>query len=137
MGNARQNADDLPLAGFNILLVEDDLHTKELLADILNVQGGARVSTVETAREALELLIQLKPDLLISNIVLPDEDGYALIQQIRSLKPEHGGQIPAIAVTASASEENRIRLVEAGFQAYFFKPFETEELILKIIELTQ
>lgn len=137
MNSNQPRLNEPPLAGLNILLVEDEPNAKELLCDILKIQGGARVNAVPTAREALELLVQLKPDILISNIVLPDEDGWELIQQVRSLEPEQGGQIPAIAVTAAANPENRTRLLKAGFQAYFFKPFETDELMQKIIDLVQ
>lgn len=135
MSSDHLQSEGFPLTGCNILLVEDDLNTKDLLCDLLKFHGGASVKAVTTARAALEMLVQAKPDLLISNIVLPDEDGYALIEQVRKLAPEEGGHIPAIAITASASEKNRTQLPAAGFQAYFFKPFEMAELIQTVVDL--
>lgn len=126
--NAEDDSKVPPLQGLKILLVEDDLMMLEMLVDYL-VHYGARVISVTSAAQALEVIQLQKADILLSNIVLPEEDGYSLIKKVRRLAPEQGGQTPAIAVTASVRETNRARLLEAGFQGYLAKPFKPEELV--------
>ncbi|WNZ24382.1 response regulator [Leptolyngbya sp. NK1-12] len=133
--NLQPTANAPALAGLRILLVEDDPSARQLLSDILIIDGGAEVVAVASVREALEILERQQSDVLISNIVLPDGDGRTLIRQIRTLTPEQGGQIPAIAVTAAANERNRTELLAAGFQDYLFKPFDVERLIAAVANL--
>lgn len=137
MSSRQFDSNALLLTGVTILLVEDDPNNLLLLRDMLEIHFGATVCAVTTVHAALELFPQLKPDILLSNIALPDGDGYQLIQWVRNFSPEQGGSIPAIAITASVSEEVRIRLLKAGFQAYFFKPFDVDTLVEKIIELVR
>ena len=119
---------DLSLEGLKILVVDDEPDTREILRRLLE-SGGALVLLAASAREALALLRQEKPCLLISDIGMPHEDGYWLIQQVRALAPEDGGAIPAVALTALARAEDRLRALRAGFQAHTAKPVETAELI--------
>ncbi|HEX4966379.1 MAG TPA: PAS domain S-box protein [Thermoanaerobaculia bacterium] len=119
---------DPSLAGLKILVVDDEPDTREVLQRLLE-SGGALVLLAASAREALVLLRQEKPCLLISDIGMPQEDGYWLIQQVRALAPEDGGAIPAVALTALARAEDRLRALRAGFQAHTAKPVETAELI--------
>ena len=119
---------DPSLEGLEILVVDDEPDTREVLQRLLE-SGGARVLLAASAREALALLRQEKPHLLISDIGMPHEDGYWLIQQVRALAPEDGGAIPAVALTALARAEDRLRALRAGFQAHTAKPVETAELI--------
>lgn len=125
----------LALQNLRILLVEDDPHLNEILTDFLTLACEAEVICVKLAAEALEAIQAQKPDILITNIVLPDETGYSLIQKVRSLEPEQGGQTPAIAITAAPSATNRTRILEAGFQGYCFKPFLIKELVELIATL--
>ncbi len=119
---------DPSLAGLEILVVDDEPDTREVLQRLLQ-SGGAQVLLAASAREALALLQQEKPHLLISDIGMPHEDGYWLIQQVRALAPEDGGAIPAVALTALARAEDRLRALRAGFQTHTAKPVETAELI--------
>lgn len=130
--------DNKPLALYNlrVLLVEDDRLLNEMLTDFFTSFCGAKVSSVPLAAEALEAIRSQKPDILISNIGLPDEDGYSLMQKVRRLASEQGRMIPAIALTAAPSATNPKRILEAGFQGYFSKPFSLEEFVKEITILT-
>jgi CheY-like chemotaxis protein len=116
------------LEGLKVLVVDDELDTREILQRLLE-SHDAQVLAAASAREALALLRQEKPHVLISDIGMPQEDGYWLIQEVRFLAPEEGGTIPALALTALARSEDRIRALRAGFQAHTAKPVETAELI--------
>ena len=85
--------------------------------------------------EALRLLERLKPDVVVSDIGMPGDDGYALIRQIRKLAPEQGGRIPAAALTAFAREEDRIQALNAGFQMHVPKPIEPMHLVVVVAKL--
>jgi len=98
-------------------------------------QAQAIVISVNSAREALAALMQSKPDVLLSDIGMPDMDGYMLLQQVRALPPEQGGQIPAIALTAYAGDVNQQQALAAGFQRHIAKPVEPNELIAAIVNL--
>jgi PAS domain S-box-containing protein len=118
---------DPSLEGLKVLVVDDEPDTREILQRLLE-SCDAQVLVAASAREALALLLQEKPHVLVSDIGMPQEDGYWLIQQVRSLAPEEGGSIPALALTALARSEDRIRALRAGFQAHTAKPVETAEL---------
>ncbi|KAM3111678.1 hybrid sensor histidine kinase/response regulator [Phormidesmis sp. 146-33] len=120
------------LKGLRILLVDDEADNRELVGFMLQ-QQGAIVTSVPTARQAIEVLSQEKPDLLLSDIGMPDMDGYALIHHVRSLPPEQGGSIPAIALTAYAGESNQHKILAAGFQQHLAKPVELETLVAGIV----
>ncbi|MDB9375029.1 response regulator [Nodularia sphaerocarpa] len=124
----------LLLAGFRILVVDDDDDSRFYITTVL-AADGANVTTVESAAAALEILPQLQPDICICDIAMPDEDGYSLIRKIRALTKDRGGQVPAVALTAYADSENRIRALEAGFQIHLAKPVDPEELVITIANL--
>ena len=119
------------IEGVSVLLVEDEPDGRELLAEALRTAGG-RVAAVESVRAALALFADRPPDVLVSDIGMPDEDGYALIRAIRALPADRGGAVPAIAVTAYAREEDRLRALAAGFQAHLAKPVDPGELVAAV-----
>jgi signal transduction histidine kinase/ActR/RegA family two-component response regulator len=116
------------LYGLRLLVVDNDVDARSLLNLVLEA-CGAKVTTAATAAEAFDLLEQLKPDLLISDIEMPDEDGYSLIRKVRSLDAKLGAPIPCVALTAHAKSEDRNQALSAGFQAHVAKPVATHELI--------
>ncbi len=122
-----------PLEGIRVLVVDDNIDTLEFLTFLLE-QDGAEVRSAASALEALEVFAQWQPDLLLSDIGMPEEDGYMLIRQIRAMS-ERGGQIPAIALTAYAGEADRQQILKAGFQKHLTKPVEPSELTAAIISL--
>ncbi|QFS48617.1 AAA family ATPase [Nostoc sphaeroides] len=121
----------LPLSGLDILVVDDDADMREFLPFMLE-QYGATVTAVASAIEALTALSQSQPNLLISDIGMPEMDGYMLMRQVRSLQPEQGGTIPAIALTAYAAEIDYQQAIAAGFQQHISKPVDPEELVKAI-----
>ena len=123
-----------PLEGLRILVVDDELDSLELISFMLQ-QEGAAVTDAASVSEALQALTKANYDVLISDIGMPDLDGYQLIRQMRSLPPEQGGQIGAIALTAYAGELNQKQALAAGFQMHISKPVEPEELIGAIVNL--
>jgi CheY-like chemotaxis protein len=124
----------LPLAGLNILVVDDDDDTRFYITTVLEADG-ATVMAVASAAAARQVLPELQPDLLICDIAMPGEDGYTLIRKIRALKPDIGGQVLAIALTAYGDTEDRIRALEAGFQTHVAKPIDPEELVAIVVSL--
>ena len=116
------------LSGVNVLLVEDDIDTLNVMATALT-NREANVTAVTTAGEAIQAFTQQRPDVLVSDIAMPDEDGYGLIEKVRSLENGASQQIPAVAITAYAKEEDRKRALSSGFQIYLAKPVELTELI--------
>jgi signal transduction histidine kinase/DNA-binding response OmpR family regulator len=124
------------LQGLRILIVDDEPDAREFLAFLLKHEG-ATVVTASSAKEALHFLQQSQVDLLISDIGMPQIDGYTLLRKIRALTPEQGGQIPAIALTAYARESDRQEAIAAGFQKHISKPIQPEELMKIITHLTQ
>jgi len=124
------------LNGFWILAVDDEADAREIVSFMLQI-NGAKVTTANSAVEALEILKESNghlPDVLLSDISMPNESGYALLEKIRALSQENGGQIPAIALTAFNRPEDRQSAFEAGFQKHLGKPVEMEDLISAIIE---
>jgi signal transduction histidine kinase/ActR/RegA family two-component response regulator len=124
------------LAGLNILIVDDELDARELIKRILT-RYGASVATAGSAMEGLQLLKAEKPDVLISDIGMPDEDGYQFIRAVRNLPSENGGNIPAIALTAFARSEDHIIATNAGYQGHLTKPLQPLGLVAKIIKLVE
>jgi CheY-like chemotaxis protein/nitrogen-specific signal transduction histidine kinase len=122
------------LDGMSILVVDDEADTRELLKAVLE-QCGAEVMITKSASEALETLERKSPDLLLSDIGMPGEDGYELIRRVRSLPVERGGKIPAIALTAYARVEDRLRALQAGYQMHIPKPVVLAELVALITSL--
>ncbi|ARV57572.1 hypothetical protein BZZ01_02040 [Nostocales cyanobacterium HT-58-2] len=116
------------LTGIRVLMVDDEPDTRKLFLALLT-QYGAEVLTVASAAEALASLESFQPDVLVSDIGMPEMDGYALLQQVRSLLSSKGGQIRAIALTAYARVEDQQRALAAGFQHYISKPLDVEKLV--------
>lgn len=131
MANTSLNAD---LSQLKIIVVDDDEDMRELAQFILE-QQGAQVVTVASAAEVLLLFDRQPPDLLISDIGMPEIDGYMLMQQIRQRSPERGGMVPAIALTAYAGEYDQQKAIRSGFQKHISKPVEPEALISAIADL--
>jgi CheY-like chemotaxis protein/two-component sensor histidine kinase len=119
------------LDGLHILLVEDNVDGRQVMSMMIE-QAGARVTAVASVKEALEALESLQPDALVSDIGLPDEDGYALIRRLRSREAEHGGFLPAVAMTGFVRTEDRARILAAGFQLHVPKPIDPAELMVAI-----
>ncbi|BAY43197.1 PAS/PAC sensor hybrid histidine kinase [Scytonema sp. HK-05] len=124
------------LRGLQVLLVDDDTDTRNLLTTVLQ-QFGATVTAVASVRKALRAIEKSPPDILLSDIGMPEEDGYTLIREVRNLEPEVGGQIPAIALSAYAREQDCTRALELGFEMYVTKPVEPANLIDAIVKLAQ
>ena len=128
-----------PLEGVWAMIVDDEADARELVATLLK-QYGARVSVASCASEAFDKLRKgeagARPDVLVSDISMPDEDGYMLIERIRKLPPDEGGRIPAIALTALERPSDRIKALASGFSMHVPKPVEPEELAMVIANLT-
>jgi PAS domain S-box-containing protein len=139
--NSLQAAEIMPnpalaLSNLQILVVEDDPDARDFLTTVLE-QGGARVNPVASVREAMVALEKFEPDVLVSDIGMPGEDGYALIDQVKVLEAEQERQIPAIALTAYATEDDRRRVLSAGFQLHMPKPIEPDDLVEAIANLAE
>ena len=116
------------LSGVNVLLVDDDSDTLNLMATALK-RRQANVTAVSSAGEAIEAIREKLPDVLVSDIAMPGEDGYGLIEKVRSLDSAEAQSIPAVAITAYAKDEDRDRALSSGFQIYVAKPIELAELV--------
>jgi PAS domain S-box-containing protein len=119
------------LSGLQVLVVDDEDDARELIRRILS-DCNADVLTAATATEALLLLQHERPDLMVSDLGMPEVDGYGLLDRIRALGPARGGDLPAIALTAFARSEDRIKALSSGFLAHIAKPVEPTELIAKV-----
>ncbi len=129
--------DDPPtLTGLRVLVVDDDADTRKLFTGVLE-QCEAQVRTEASAAAALTTLEHWKPDVLVSDIAMPAESGYVLIRKIRALRPDQGGTIPALAVTAYAGVDDVKRALAAGFQAHVAKPVEPIDLALAVGSLAR
>ncbi len=127
-----------PLLNKRILIVEDDPDSREVLELFLQ-QSGAGVSSAESARAAFEVLsryAQDLPDIIISDLAMPDEDGYSLLARLRQMPANLGGEVPAIALSAFTTIESKQKAFESGFQLYSTKPFDPDKLISDILKLT-
>jgi len=139
---AHRAADGTPLepgarlAGLRIVVVDDDPDCLEMLATLLR-QQDATVRTSASAAEALALVEEWTPSLLVADIEMPGEDGYSLVRRVRTLPLERGGATPAVAVTAYGRVEDRIRSVAAGFDVHLTKPIEPAELIAVVANLAR
>jgi PAS domain S-box-containing protein len=126
------------LAGLRILVVDDEADTRDFLTTLLE-QCGATVIALESTRMAVDFLtgaIDQPPDLLVSDIHMPDEDGYALIRQVRAIASDRNLILPAVALTACAGVEDRTQLLLAGFQIHIPKPIDAAEFMAVIANLT-
>ncbi|WP_413161561.1 PAS domain S-box protein [Capilliphycus salinus ALCB114379] len=126
----------LDLTGIRVLAVDDHRDTCQLIAALLTGYG-ASVVTLTSAMEVSATLESFQPQVLLSDIGMPEVDGFTLLQQIRSLPPEKGGQTPAIALTAYAKVEDRRRALASGFQEYLTKPLDFEQLVEAVVRLVK
>jgi len=122
------------LQGLRVMVVDDEKDSREVTAFLLE-RNGAEVVLAGSAAEAMELLAGGHPDVLISDIEMPEVDGYALIEELRTRPPEEGGLVPAVALTAHARVEDRSRALRAGFQLHVSKPAPEGELVAAVARL--
>ncbi len=120
--------------GLRLLVVDDDFDTRTLLTYLFEL-GEAEIITAASAGEAIEIMSFFKPDILISDIYLPDEDGYSLLLKVKNLEAKRGREIPAIALTASAFDEDRKCAYLAGYDIYRCKPIDLDELAFLVASL--
>jgi len=120
------------LSNVYVLVVDDEADSRDLLTVVLE-RAGATVRSAASVNEALQVIQQSQPDVLISDVGMPEQDGYALIRQVRESESERVGTIPAIALTAYAREEDRRQLLKAGFQLHLSKPVEPTALVTAVV----
>jgi len=122
------------LDGLRVLLVDDEIETREIISTVVQ-RTGAEVKACTSAREALAELMEWRPDVILSDIAMPDEDGYSFIGRVRALPNNQGGATPAAALTAYAREEDRKRALAAGYQMHIAKPIGAGQLVTMIAKL--
>jgi signal transduction histidine kinase len=132
--SARNGASPVNLGGVRVLLVDDETDSRNFLSMSLR-QYGAEVTALGSADEAVSVLQRERPDVLVSDIGMPGEDGYALIRRVRALGADRGGQVPAAALTAYAKGEDTTRALSAGYQVHLPKPVEPTELATAVATL--
>jgi CheY-like chemotaxis protein len=119
------------LAGVQVLVVDDDASVRAMLTTLLEAYG-ATVTGAGSAAEALRVLPVERPDVLLTDLTMPEQDGFALIRQVRALSPEQGGQTPAALVTGQAAALDRANVLRAGFQYCLPKPVNARELVASV-----
>jgi CheY-like chemotaxis protein len=124
------------LAGLQVLLVEDEPDGRGMMRVILE-RAGAKVRGESNAKDACLALVQARPDVLVSDIGLPGEDGYALVGKLRALEAGSSSRTIAVALTAFAGEEDRGKAMRAGFDAHVSKPVDAAELIAVVVRLAR
>lgn len=124
---------DSRLNGVHVLLVDDDADTLDLLSAALK-QQKATVTAVSSAEDAIQAITNSKPDVVVSDIAMPGEDGYQLIERIRTMKLDDAGFIPALAITAYAKHEDREAALSSGYQGYLAKPLELTEFVAAVAQ---
>jgi len=127
---------DPMLNGLRILVVDDQADTREIIARVL-ANSGAEVKTASAADEAMDIFLQWKPEILISDLGMPTQDGIHFIRKIRSLQAENGATVPAIALTAYTREEDRTAALSAGYDLHLPKPATPSELVTAVSSLTK
>jgi PAS domain S-box-containing protein len=129
------DCETIDLAGITVLVVDDEADARTLIERVLE-RCKAHVITASSAGEGLEKLKSERPDVLISDIGMPETDGYQFVRQVRKLSPKEGGRIPAIALTAFARTEDRTRAMMAGYNIHIAKPIEAQELLATVVSVT-
>src|SRR5262249_55924888 len=124
------------LSGLRLLVVDDDLDSREVLASLLALRG-AEARSAGNAQEAIAIFSGWTPDLLISDIGMPGEDGYDLIRRVRAIEVDDGRRTPAIALTGYATREDGERAISAGYQLHFAKPVDPSALVRAIARLVR
>jgi CheY-like chemotaxis protein len=122
--------------GLRVMVVDDDDATREAILAMLE-QGGAEVTACSSAGEAMEMMQLSKPDVIVSDLAMPDEDGYSFISKVRALNQIQGGQVPALALTAHVRMEDRLKALSSGYQLFMPKPVEGNELLVSIAALAR
>jgi CheY-like chemotaxis protein len=123
-----------PLNGLHVLVVDDDAGPRQLFRDVL-IMAGARVTVAPSARLALAAIQCEVPDVVVSDIMMPEHDGYWLIRAVRELSGEHGGRIPALAITGDPGQHTRERALAEGFNAHLPKPINVRDLAATVARL--
>jgi CheY-like chemotaxis protein len=131
-----QPPDGRELFGLHVLLVDDEVDGRDVLKELL-LAYGARVTTAGSAEEAWQRLREEKPDVLVTDIGMPDESGLALLRRIRQLPEGDGGGIPAIAITGWSSPGDAKLALAHGFQAHLAKPFSLNKLVDALMRLAR
>src|SRR6185369_9436625 len=121
------------LAGVRVLIVEADADVRTALVTVLEL-NGASVTGVASPAEAMDLLARDPPDVLVSDVMVPEDDGYGLIRRIRGLAADHGGRVPAAALTDGATQEGD-RILDAGYQLHLTKPVDASALVAAVARL--
>jgi len=124
------------LNDLRLLVVDDDSGTREAVAEML-AQLGAKVALAASAAEAMTALGEFRPEVLLCDIAMPGEDGYTLLRKIRAVGPAGGGDIPALALTALAGDDDRQQALSSGFQMHMIKPFDIGQLTEAVVELSK
>jgi signal transduction histidine kinase/CheY-like chemotaxis protein len=124
------------LHGLKVLVVDDEPDANEMVQTLLT-SCGAEVRVAASTRQALDILDRWRPDVLVSDIGMPDEDGYVLIREVRQRPRSRGGDVPAVALTAYARVEDRVKILNAGFQMHVSKPVEPTELVAVVASITR
>jgi len=124
------------LAGLNVLVVEDEPDAREIVGALLESRG-ARVVLTASAAEAYVSLDRELPDIIVSDVGMPDEDGYQFVRRVRSFAPERGGSTPIVALTAYSSPQDRLRTRQAGYSHHLAKPVDAEELVTVLAGLSR
>jgi CheY-like chemotaxis protein len=132
-GNGSARPDAHILNGLKILVVDDEADSRELVATILTRSGG-EVRCSPSAADALQAFKEWQPDLLVSDLAMPNEDGYSLLKKIRKLRTKRAREIPAVALSAYASDEDRAISLSKGFQMHLPKPIEPDKLVTSVAE---
>lgn len=132
-GNGSARPDAHVLNGLRILVVDDEADSRELVATIL-MRSGGEVRCSESAADALQAFKEWQPDLLVSDLAMPNEDGYSLLKKIRKLRTKRAREIPAVALSAYASDEDRAISLSKGFQMHLPKPIEPDTLVTSVAE---
>lgn len=127
-GQFQESENEELLKGIHLLIVEDDEDSREMLK-VMFEHYGMKTTVAASAADALEKILQVKPDVLISDVGLPGEDGYELMRKIRALSPEQGGTVPAVALTGYASLQDRTHALKVGYQEHLSKPVDIDKLV--------
>ena len=127
-------AESRDITGTRVLLIDDEPDAREVVGEILR-RAGAQVTASGSVGEAMRALRDAKADVILSDIAMPDQDGYDFLRQLRELPERRGGKIPVVALTAYAREEDRVRALSAGFSAHVAKPVSPDEILTTIARL--
>jgi CheY-like chemotaxis protein len=132
----RKRAQTRPLTGVRILVVEDDCDSLDALRLLLQF-NGAEVHCASSAAAAREVLGRLQPDVLISDLSMPYEDGFSLLASVRAQSPDKGGNVPALAFSAMSAVGGRLRALKSGFQTFLRKPDDVMEIVPSVVRLVR